>query len=100
MDHRLQIEQQIKKKRKYRCRPRSPETIVRAKRVRRSKANARERRRMHSLNDALELLRRVLPQLPDEPRMTKIETLRMAHNYISLLAKALQEPSEIDTRSG
>ncbi|VDK59994.1 unnamed protein product [Anisakis simplex] len=59
-------------KRKYRCRVRSPETVHRSKRVRRSKANDRERRRMHSLNDALEELRKALPQLPQEPKLTKI----------------------------
>lgn len=59
-------------KRKYRCRVRSPETIRRTKQIRRSKANARERRRMHNLNEALEKLRRTLPQLPDEPKLTKI----------------------------
>lgn len=59
-------------KRRYRCRVRSPETIRRTKQIRRSKANARERRRMHNLNEALEKLRRTLPQLPDEPKLTKI----------------------------
>ncbi|NXJ31128.1 NGN1 protein, partial [Dicrurus megarhynchus] len=76
-------------KRKYRCRIRSPETVQRTKQIRRSKANARERRRMHNLNEALETLRRTLPQFPDEPKLTKIETLRMANNYIYTLRKIL-----------
>ncbi|CAD6197132.1 unnamed protein product [Caenorhabditis auriculariae] len=75
-----------REKRKYRCRKRSPATIERAKTVRRDKANARERRRMNSLNDALELLRSMIPSLPDEPKMTKIETLRKAQEYISQLS--------------
>ncbi|CCD74131.1 Helix-loop-helix protein ngn-1 [Caenorhabditis elegans] len=75
-----------REKRRYRCRKRSPATIERAKTVRRDKANARERRRMNSLNDALEHLRGILPALPDEPKMTKIETLRKAQEYIASLS--------------
>ncbi|PAV63642.1 hypothetical protein WR25_05805 [Diploscapter pachys] len=74
-----------REKRKYRCRKRSPATIERARTMRRDKANARERRRMNNLNDALELLRSMLPALPDEPKMTKIETLRKAQDYIQTL---------------
>ncbi|VDK83857.1 unnamed protein product [Litomosoides sigmodontis] len=81
-------------KRKYRCRIRSPETIRRTKQIRRSKANARERRRMHNLNEALEKLRRTLPQLPDEPKLTKIETLRMANSYIYSLRQILNDGQE------
>lgn len=72
-----------REKRKYRCRVRSPETVFRAKRVRRSKANERERRRMHSLNDALEQLRKALPQLPDEPKLTKIGNF--IHNFYAVM---------------
>ncbi|KJH52233.1 Helix-loop-helix DNA-binding domain protein [Dictyocaulus viviparus] len=76
--------QQIRReKRKYRCRKRSPATIERARVVRRDKANARERRRMNNLNDALEHLRTLLPSVPDEPKMTKIETLRVAQGITS-----------------
>ncbi|KAF1758935.1 hypothetical protein GCK72_015395 [Caenorhabditis remanei] len=75
-----------REKRRYRCRKRSPATIERAKTVRRDKANARERRRMNSLNDALETLREILPAMPDEPKMTKIETLRKAQEYIATLS--------------
>ncbi|VDM19080.1 unnamed protein product [Wuchereria bancrofti] len=86
-------------KRKYRCRVRSPETIRRTKQIRRSKANARERRRMHNLNEALEKLRRILPQLPDEPKLTKIETLRMANKYIYALRQILSSGQEEETIS-
>ncbi|WKY07146.1 hypothetical protein Q1695_006953 [Nippostrongylus brasiliensis] len=83
---------QVKReKRKYRCRKRSPATIERARVVRRDKANARERRRMNSLNDALEHLRTILPSVPDEPKMTKIETLRVAQGYITYLASVLSD---------
>ncbi len=81
-----------KPKRKYRSRvrARSPSTILRAKKCRRRKANDRERNRMHSLNEALETLRCSLPPMPDESKLTKIETLRMAHNYILTLSEMLK----------
>ncbi|XP_063731821.1 neurogenin-1 [Eleginops maclovinus] len=60
------------------------------KRNRRVKANDRERSRMHNLNDALETLREVLPACPEETKMTKIETLRFAHNYIWALSETLR----------
>uniref|UniRef100_A0A0N5AR41 BHLH domain-containing protein n=1 Tax=Syphacia muris TaxID=451379 RepID=A0A0N5AR41_9BILA len=85
-----------REKRKYRCRIRSPEAVLQSKRIRRSKANARERKRMHSLNDALDELRRTLPHVPDEPKLTKIETLRLAYNYIYTLAKMLNSNSEAE----
>uniref|UniRef100_A0A3Q3J0P2 BHLH domain-containing protein n=1 Tax=Monopterus albus TaxID=43700 RepID=A0A3Q3J0P2_MONAL len=49
---------------------------------RRMKANDRERHRMHNLNSALDALRNILPALPEDAKLTKIETLRFAHNYI------------------
>ncbi|XGW25498.1 hypothetical protein V3C99_006708 [Haemonchus contortus] len=86
------MNQSVKReKRKYRCRKRSPATIERARMVRRDKANARERRRMNSLNDALEHLRTLLPTEPEEPKMTKIETLRVAQGYIAYLVSILSE---------
>ncbi|UYV84327.1 K02A2.6-like [Cordylochernes scorpioides] len=60
------------------------------KRNRRMKANDRERNRMHNLNHALDKLRCVLPALPDDARLTKIETLRLAHNYIWALSETLK----------
>ncbi|CAN0062043.1 unnamed protein product [Lampetra fluviatilis] len=60
------------------------------KQNRRMKANDRERNRMHNLNDALDALRGVLPTLPDDARLTKIETLRFAYNYIWVLTETLQ----------
>ncbi|XP_062422704.1 neurogenin-3 [Pungitius pungitius] len=57
---------------------------------RRMKANDRERSRMHNLNSALEALRTVLPALPQDAKMTKIETLRFAHNYIWALSETLR----------
>ncbi|XP_018604928.1 neurogenin-3 [Scleropages formosus] len=57
---------------------------------RRMKANDRERNRMHNLNSALDALRSVLPSLPDDAKLTKIETLRFAHNYIWALSETLR----------
>ncbi|KAF7669929.1 hypothetical protein LDENG_00115110 [Lucifuga dentata] len=57
---------------------------------RRMKANDRERHRMHNLNSALDALRSILPALPDQAKLTKIETLRFAHNYIWALTETLR----------
>ena len=79
--------------------------------VRRSKANSRERNRMHGLNDALDRLRAHVPcgsrsshqqphhkqhhhhhqqqQQQQQQKLSKIETLRLARNYIAALADIL-----------
>lgn len=57
---------------------------------RRMKANDRERHRMHNLNSALDALRSILPALPDDAKLTKIETLRFARNYIWALTETLR----------
>ncbi|CAG9853932.1 unnamed protein product [Phyllotreta striolata] len=86
-----------KPKRKYATgrnrvsRAKSPTQIMRIKRVRRMKANDRERNRMHMLNEALERLRCVLPTFPEDTKLTKIETLRFAHNYIYALSQAAND---------
>ncbi|CAG0884391.1 unnamed protein product [Cyprideis torosa] len=74
---------------KARRRLRSPTQVLRAKRTRRIKANDRERNRMHMLNGALDRLRCVLPTT-DDNKLTKIETLRFAHNYIWALSETLR----------
>jgi len=83
---------QTKKKRatKSRAKPRDPALVVTLKKNRRVKANDRERNRMHSLNEALERLRCVLPIFPDDNKLTKIETLRFARNYIWMLSETLK----------
>ncbi|NWH55770.1 NGN2 protein, partial [Geococcyx californianus] len=70
--------------------PRTAETAQRIKRNRRLKANNRERNRMHNLNAALDALREVLPTFPEDAKLTKIETLRFAHNYIWALTETLR----------
>lgn len=64
--------------------------VQRIKKTRRIKANNRERNRMHNLNGALDALREVLPAFPEDAKLTKIETLRFAHNYIWALTEALR----------
>lgn len=78
-------------------RAKSPTQIMRIKRVRRMKANDRERNRMHMLNEALERLRCVLPTFPEDTKLTKIETLRFAHNYISALSEAAKDVDKYST---
>ncbi|XP_076595831.1 neurogenin-1 [Chaetodon auriga] len=82
-------QQQLQKKRR-RGRTRSDATVQVVKKNRRMKANDRERNRMHNLNDALDALRGVLPAFPDETKLTKIETLRFAHNYIWALSETIR----------
>ena len=72
----------IRRGSKYKMTHRSPTELSKVKKVRRAKANDRERMRMQTLNQALEKLRVVLPAFPDETKLTKIETLRFANNYI------------------
>ncbi|XP_071441968.1 oligodendrocyte transcription factor 2-like [Hetaerina americana] len=55
--------------------------------------NARERRRMHDLNDALDELRSVIPYAhsPSVRKLSKIATLLLAKNFILMQANALDE---------
>ncbi|XP_020294548.1 basic helix-loop-helix neural transcription factor TAP [Pseudomyrmex gracilis] len=93
-------EEKRKKPRNTRCK--SPTQVLRLKRNRRIKANDRERHRMHTLNDALERLRMALPTFPEDTKLTKIETLRFAHNYIWALSQTLgnSESGEITVNVG
>lgn len=56
---------------------------------RRLAANARERRRMNSLNDAYEKLRDVLPNFGPDKKLSKYETLQMAQTYMNSLEEIL-----------
>uniref|UniRef100_A0A4W5NZ50 Neurogenin 3 n=1 Tax=Hucho hucho TaxID=62062 RepID=A0A4W5NZ50_9TELE len=73
-----------------RMKPKTGLKLPRQRENRRTKANDRERHRMHNLNSALDLLRSILPALPDDAQLTKIETLRFAHNYIWALTETLR----------
>ena len=57
---------------------------------RRLAANARERRRMNSLNDAFDKLRDVVPSLGNDRKLSKFETLQMAQTYIGDLMTLLR----------
>ncbi|KAK3578730.1 hypothetical protein CHS0354_010113 [Potamilus streckersoni] len=59
-------------------------------RIRRMKANTRERNRMHGLNDALDELRKHVPCYSKTQKLSKIETLRLARNYIFALGDILK----------
>jgi len=59
------------------------------RRKRRLAANARERRRMDSLNLAFDRLRSVLPQLKNEEKLSKYDSLQMAQTYIATLYEML-----------
>ncbi|KAL6728736.1 hypothetical protein Aduo_010476 [Ancylostoma duodenale] len=59
------------------------------KKMRRMKANGRERQRMHGLNDALDVLRQYVPITTQHQKLSKIETLRLARNYIFALQRML-----------
>ncbi|CAL9693033.1 unnamed protein product [Knipowitschia caucasica] len=65
-------------------------------RLRRVKANARERTRMHDLNSALDNLRKVVPCYSKTQKLSKIETLRLAKNYIWALSEILRSGKRPD----
>lgn len=67
--------------------------------MRRQKANARERNRMHGLNDALEGLRKIVPCYSKTQKLSKIETLRLAKNYIWALSEILRSGKSPDVMS-
>lgn len=56
---------------------------------RRLAANARERRRMNSLNVAFDRLRQVVPGIGADRKLSKYETLQMAQSYINALRDLL-----------
>lgn len=57
----------------------------------RQAANMRERKRMQSINDAFEGLREHIPILPYEKRLSKVDTLKMAIDYINLLSELIKK---------
>lgn len=67
-----------------------PPTVMKKRRL---AANARERRRMESLNLAFDKLRDVVPSIGDDRKLSKYETLQMAQTYITALCELLQRDS-------
>ena len=68
--------------------PKQPQKEVMKKR--RLAANARERRRMDSLNVAFDQLRDVVPAFSNDRKLSKYETLQMAQSYINALNELLK----------
>ncbi|XP_078254789.1 neurogenic differentiation factor 6-A [Rhinoraja longicauda] len=82
-------DEELPKKRGPRKKVMTKARVERVK-VRRSEANMRERTRMHGLNNALDNLRKVVPCYSKTQKLSKIETLRLAKNYIWALAEILR----------
>jgi len=59
-------------------------------RLRRLRANDRERRRIQSINGAMEALRRVVPDTQNNRKVTKLQLLKLAQDYIRYLSDVLQ----------
>jgi len=68
--------------------------------IRRKKANHRERNRMHGLNETMDRLRELVPlSRAQHAKLSKIETLRLARNYIQALNRILlseREPTPLE----
>ncbi|CAF0885529.1 unnamed protein product [Adineta steineri] len=79
----------IPKKRGPKKKQMTPARVARFK-VRRIKANGRERERMKGLNEQLEVLRETIPCFALSQKLSKIETLRLAKNYIEALGEMVQ----------
>ncbi|XP_076809650.1 uncharacterized protein LOC143452528 isoform X2 [Clavelina lepadiformis] len=62
-------------------------------------ANQRERRRMQVINDGFEKLRQHLPSIPYEKKLSKVDTLRAAIDYIGFMASLLRTESENDNQT-
>ncbi|XP_065208744.1 protein dimmed-like [Planococcus citri] len=71
------------------CRRRRMGLSSKERNIRRLESNERERMRMHSLNDAFEQLREVIPHVKMERKLSKIETLTLAKNYIMALTNTI-----------
>lgn len=59
-------------------------------------ANVRERKRMFSLNEAFDELRKKVPTFAYEKRLSRIETLRLAIVYISFMMDLLKKQPYIN----
>lgn len=61
--------------------------------IRRLESNERERQRMHKLNNAFQALREAIPHVKTEKKLSKIETLTLAKNYIKSLTSIILDMS-------
>ena len=63
---------------------------------RRLSANQKERRRTQNINIAFAELRRCIPNVPQDTKLSKIRTLRLATSYIGYLQEVLQAETHRD----
>ncbi|TMS21939.1 class A basic helix-loop-helix protein 15 [Larimichthys crocea] len=68
--------------------------------VRRLESNERERQRMHKLNNAFQALREAIPHVKTDKKLSKIETLTLAKNYIKSLTTIILDMSGACLPSG
>uniref|UniRef100_A0A8C6TRL6 Class A basic helix-loop-helix protein 15 n=1 Tax=Neogobius melanostomus TaxID=47308 RepID=A0A8C6TRL6_9GOBI len=61
--------------------------------IRRLESNERERQRMHKLNNAFQALREAIPHVKMDKKLSKIETLTLAKNYIKALTTIVLDMS-------
>ncbi|XP_041830329.1 class A basic helix-loop-helix protein 15 isoform X3 [Melanotaenia boesemani] len=61
--------------------------------IRRLESNERERQRMHNLNNAFQALREAIPHVKTDKKLSKIETLTLAKNYIKALTTIILDMS-------
>lgn len=61
--------------------------------ARRLESNERERQRMHKLNNAFQALREAIPHVKTDKKLSKIETLTLAKNYIKSLTTIILDMS-------
>lgn len=66
---------------------------------RRLSANQKERRRTQNINTAFAELRRCIPNVPQDTKLSKIRTLRLATSYIGYLQEVLQAEQRRDAGS-
>lgn len=69
--------------------------------IQRVKANKKERRRTQSINQAFNELRRHIPDVPSDTKLSKIKTLRLAISYINHLTSTLngEQDQSVDGNS-
>ena len=67
------------------------EVVEDGDKVPRNTANARERTRMRVLSKAFGRLKLTLPWVPPDTKLSKLDTLRLAMNYINQLQRTLEE---------
>ncbi|KAL4222062.1 Pancreas transcription factor 1 subunit alpha [Mactra antiquata] len=66
--------------------------------LQRKAANMRERRRMKSINDAFDSLRKCIPVTESVDRkLSKVDTLKLAMSYISYLGDLIKSTSDISS---